>query len=158
MGRREIRETIFRLLFRVAFVGVDEMGEQTACFFADTEGQAALSDGDYIRDKLQNILDKLPELDDILAGQIEGWEIDRIGKVDLAILRLALFELLHDPDIPEGVAINEAVELAKKYGQDNSRAFVNGVLSKITRANAGTEIEDMQDGEPAPPEVVKSGL
>ena len=61
----------------------------------------------------------------------EGWQTKRMGKVDLTILRLAVYEIKYDEDIPTGVAINEAVELAKKFGQDSSPAFVNGVLAKF---------------------------
>jgi N utilization substance protein B len=131
MTRREIREQIFKLLFRVEFNQLEEMDEQTAFFFADEENVRALVAAEYIQTKLGMVLERLPELDQKLNEKAENWEVARMGKVDLTILRLALYEILYDDDIPEGVAINEAVELAKKYGQDNSRAFVNGVLSRF---------------------------
>jgi N utilization substance protein B len=132
MNRRELRNTIFQLLFRAEFYGAEEMGGQVAFFFDDEENARALASQDEIKAKLFKILDRKEELDKLLGERVEGWDVGRMGKVDLAILRLALYEMLYDEDIPEGVAINEAVELAKKYGQDNSRAFVNGVLSKYT--------------------------
>jgi N utilization substance protein B len=134
MNRRELRETIFKLLFRAECCGVEEMGEQVAFFFDDEENGRAVSRAEEIKAKLFAILERKTELDRLLGERVEGWDVGRMGKVDLAILRLALYEMLFDEDIPEGVAINEAVELAKKYGQDNSRAFVNGVLSRYASA------------------------
>ncbi|MCL2253548.1 MAG: transcription antitermination factor NusB [Lachnospiraceae bacterium] len=132
MNRREIREQIFKLLFRAEFNEREEMDEQTALYFDTDDNQDALLDADYIKIKLFKVLEQLPAIDQMLCEKVKGWDIDRMGKVDLTILRLAVYEIIHDVDIPEGVAINEAVELAKKFGQDNSKAFVNGVLSKFT--------------------------
>jgi N utilization substance protein B len=131
MNRREIREQIFKLLFRAEFNQPEEMDEQTAIFFDAEDNVKALSEADFIKEKLFKVLGQVPELDRMLSEKVEGWDIGRIGKVDLAILRLAIYEIKFDNEIPEGVAINEAVELAKKFGQDNSKAFVNGVLSKF---------------------------
>ena len=74
---------------------------------------------------------RVEEIDRKLDEVTEGWSVKRMGKVDLAVLRLAVYELLYDEDIPTGVAINEAVELCKKYGGEESPAFVNGVLAKL---------------------------
>ena len=73
----------------------------------------------------------LPEIDEAINGVAEGWKTGRMGKVELTILRLAVFELRHDAEIPDKVAINEAVELAKKFGGDDAPAFVNGILAKL---------------------------
>ena len=131
MSRREMREQIFKLLFRVEFNQREEMPEQEQFFFEDEENTAALKDCDQIRDKVNRIVDKLDEIDEKLNMTAEGWQTKRMGKVDLTILRLAVYEIKYDEDIPTGVAINEAVELAKKFGQDSSPAFVNGVLAKF---------------------------
>lgn len=77
------------------------------------------------------VLDKLDEIDEKIKKTSKGWSIDRIGKVELAILRLAVYEIEYDDDVPTGVAINEAVELAKTFGQKDSYSFVNGVLAKF---------------------------
>ena len=82
-------------------------------------------------EKFNRILDRLKQIDRVLNERVKGWDTGRMGKVDLAILRLAVYEVLFDEEIPTGVAINEAVELAKKYGQDSSPAFINGVLAKF---------------------------
>ena len=74
-------------------------------------------------------------LDNIIARHSRHWKLERIARMELAILRLALFELLHMPDVPAKVVINEAVELAKDFGDDNSGTFVNGVLDAVAREN-----------------------
>lgn len=131
MSRRELREQIFKLLFRIEFNSKEEMPEQTQFFFEEEENQANVSDTAYITEKFNKILEKLSEIDRILNEKVQGWNTDRMGKVDLTILRLAVYEILYDEEIPTGVAINEAVELAKKFGQDSSSSFVNGVLAKF---------------------------
>ena len=75
----------------------------------------------------------LETIDKEISEKATGWTIDRMGKVDLAIIRLAVYEILFDESIPVGVSINEAVELAKKYGRDESGSFVNGVLAKFAK-------------------------
>ena len=131
MSRRELREQIFKLLFRIEFNSREEMQEQTTFFFEEEENRAPEKDAALIEEKFNKILDKLEEIDAALNEKVQGWNTDRMGKVDLTILRLAVYELMHDDEVPTGVAINEAVELAKKFGQDSSPAFVNGVLAKF---------------------------
>ena len=75
----------------------------------------------------------LPEIDEKIAGAAKGWKLERIGKSDLSILRLGVYEMLYDDDIPVGVAINEAVELAKSFGENESASFINGILGKLAR-------------------------
>ena len=86
-----------------------------------------------ISDRTRLIEDKLPEIDKKIEELSVGWKKERIGKVELTILRLAIYEALYDDDVPAGVAINEAIELAKKYGGDDSPSFVNGILGKLTK-------------------------
>lgn len=135
MSRRELREQIFKLLFRVEFNKKEEMESQTTLFFEEEENKADVADTAYITEKFNKILDKLEEIDQILNEKVEGWDTGRMGKVDLSVLRLAVYEILFDEEIPTGVAINEAVELAKKFGQDSSPAFINGVLAKFAKTN-----------------------
>lgn len=131
MNRREQREQIFKLLFRVEFNEQSEMPQQCALFFEDEENAAAEKDVTYIQGKYEKIAQKLPEIDSMINETAKGWSTDRMGKVDLTIIRLAVYEIKFDEEIPAGVAINEAVELAKKFGQDSSASFVNGVLAKF---------------------------
>ena len=86
---------------------------------------------DYIVRKTEKIIAMIPELDSMVNEHAVGWQTDRMGKVDLTIIRLAVYEMKFDEDIPVSVAINEAVELAKRYGTENSPAFINGVLAKM---------------------------
>lgn len=131
MSRRELREHIFKLLFRVEFNAVEEMPEQLALYFEEEENQADEQDTKYITEKYEKILEKKDEIDAMLNAEAECWTTDRMGKVDLTLLRLAVYEIKYDDDVPAGVAINEAVELAKKFGQDASKSFVNGILAKF---------------------------
>lgn len=131
MGRRELREQIFLLLFRVEFNDISEMPEQIQMFLEDDEVKRSEKDVAYITGKYDRIMEKLPELDAQLNEKAESWDIGRMGKVELTVLRLALYEIKYDEDVPVSVAINEAVELAKKFGQDSSGAFVNAVLAKF---------------------------
>ena len=86
---------------------------------------------DSISSKYHKIAEKLEEIDNMLNERAENWNTARMGKVDLTILRLAVYEIAFDEDVPAGVAINEAVELAKKFGQDASSGFVNGILARF---------------------------
>lgn len=131
MSRRELREHIFKLLFRIEFNSLQEMPEQERFYFEDIN-EADDEDEAYISSKYQKIADKIEQIDEKINEKAENWNTARMGKVDLTILRLAVYEILYDEDIPAGVAINEAVELAKKFGQDASSAFVNGILAKFT--------------------------
>ena len=133
MTRTELREYVFKLLFRVEFNEPDDMPMQEELFFADDETVFSDKDKAFIVDKFERIKNMIPELDEALFAKAEGWNKNRMGKVELTIFRLAIYEILKDDTVPTGVAINEAVELAKKYGQDNSGSFVNGVLAKFTR-------------------------
>lgn len=130
MNRRELREQIFKLLFRVEFNSPEDMAEQEALFF-EQEDAAQGEDADHISYKFNEISRRIPEIDGLLNQKAEGWNTTRMGKVDLTILRLAVYEIRYDDSVPTGVAINEAVELAKKFGQEASAGFVNGILAKF---------------------------
>ena len=132
MSRRQMREHIFKLLFLLEFYQQDELDEQAQLYMDEVE-EAAPTEQEkaYIVEKFHKIEEALPQLDERLSQEASGWKLKRMNKVDLSILRLAFYEVLLDADIPTGVAINEAVELAKKFGGDDSPSFVNGVLAKI---------------------------
>lgn len=131
MGRRELREQIFKLLFRIEFNKREDMPEQEELFFQEEENAAGQKDEQYILKKYQDIVSKLEVIDDMINKTAKGWDTSRMGKVDLTLIRLAVYEIKYDSEIPTGVAINEAVELAKKFGQDNSPSFINGILAKF---------------------------
>jgi len=135
MGRHEQREQVFRLLFRESFHPSEDMDQQVKLFFEDEEmADISEKDMDYIAKKHSAIRSRLAELDTLLDEKVEGWNVARMGKVELAVLRLALYEMLYDEEVPEGVAIDEAVELAKTYGQGSAGSFVNAVLAKFVKA------------------------
>ena len=141
MNRSERREQVFRILFRCDFFPEKEYEEQAGYYFApeenvtpDDDDDTPLPDGEdaaQILEKCRAIWAKRGEIDEMINARAVGWTTERMGKVDVAILRLAVYEILFDEEVPTGVAINEAVELAKKYGQDESSSFINGVLAKF---------------------------
>ena len=130
MTRREIREQVFKMLFRVEFYNQEEMSEQIA-LCEDDACSWKEKDKTYIFEKVEKISEKIEEIDAKINEVSEGWKTGRMGKVDLTLIRLAVYEMLYEEDVPAKVAINEAVELAKQYGTDNSPSFVNGVLAKL---------------------------
>jgi N utilization substance protein B len=130
MTRRKLRENVFKMLFRAEFHEREDMEEQIALFEDETE-QMNEDDFSYISSKTNAILEQLPQIDELINEKSTGWKTSRMAKVDLTLIRLAVYEIKYDEDIPDKVAVNEAVELAKQYGTDESSAFVNGVLAKI---------------------------
>lgn len=131
MSRRELREQVFKLLFRIEFNDLEEMKEQCGLFFEDMDNPISEQGMTQIKEKYDRIMDRLQEIDKQINEHAKGWTTDRMAKVDLTIIRLGVYEILYDETVPNGVAINEAVELAKKFGQDSSYSFVNGVLARF---------------------------
>lgn len=129
MTRREIREQIFLKLFQIEFHPEEDLGEQLK--YLDNEEMEETKDTEYIQKKIDDIAAKVEEIDKIIDDAAKGWKTTRMGKVDLTLIRLAVYEIRYEESIPTGVAINEAVELAKKYGAEESPGFINGVLAKI---------------------------
>jgi len=148
MTRRTFREHCFKILFCAEFYPDPEAGEQIRDYFlsgreeeTDSEGktevvhEVALSpeEEEEVRVRVDAVLSRMDEIDGELREVMEGWKIGRVGKAELAILRLAVYEMKYDEKVPEKVAINEAVELAKKFCGEESPAFVNGILAKLIR-------------------------
>lgn len=132
MGRREMREHIFKLLFLGEFNETEEMPEQIQLYF---EGLSDLQPTEqaYMENKYTLVKEHLEEIDALLNEKSAGRKTKRMSKVDLNILRLAVYEMKYDEDVPVKVAINEAVEISKSFGGDDSASFVNGILGKIAR-------------------------
>ena len=130
MRRREQREHIFKLLFMTEFNAEGEMPEQLSLYF---EGLEELTEEEQaaMQQKYEQIKEHLSEIDGEINAYSQGWKTSRMNRVDLTALRLAYYEMKFDEDIPVGVAINEAVELAKLFGGEDSGSFVNGVLARI---------------------------
>ncbi|NLL69849.1 MAG: transcription antitermination factor NusB [Epulopiscium sp.] len=131
MSRRLAREQVFKLLFQINFTHtIEEANEQIELYFAENTELEEL-DTHFILGETRGVLEYQDKIDTILEKYAEGWKISRMGRVDVAILRLAIYEIFYNPEIPIRVSINEAVELAKKFGEDSSPAFINGILGKI---------------------------
>lgn len=135
MTRHEMRECIFCLLFQNEFYTPEEFDEQMENFLEHfhfpEEQRISEKDEQEVRDKVERLFSYLPDIDKKIEAKAKGWKLDRIARAELAILRLAVYESLYDEAVPVGVAVNEAVELAKQYGEDNGAVFVNGILGKI---------------------------
>ena len=140
MRRREQREHIFKLLFMTEFNSEEEMSEQLSLYF-DTLEELSEKDQEYMSRKYRHVLEKLDEIDALLNETSNGWKTKRMSRVDLTALRLAVYELKYDKDVPTGVAINEAVELAKRFGGETSGSFVNGILGKIANSESEEKSE-----------------
>ena len=130
MTRRALRENIFKILFKLEFNEVNEMKEQIDYSLSDM-GDIQDEDRVYIIDKTNKIISLIDEIDPVIENISQGWKIGRLGKAELAILRLAIYEMKYDEDIPFKVAINEAVELTKRYCNQDAGSFINGVLAKV---------------------------
>ena len=142
------------MLFCTDFYPPEEAGEQIEDYFlsgteeeTDENGntetvhlvELSKEEEEECRSRVDTILEKLPEIDRILEGVAEGWRLGRMGRVELTILRLACFEIRFDETVPDKVAINEAVELTKKYSVADDAKFVNGVLSTLLKNRDGGE-------------------
>lgn len=131
MRRHELREQVFRLLFCVEFHSEEEMPAQARLYIQNTEVITKEDDAEYISERFESVRDKIAEIDKLINERTTGWDTTRMGKVELTVLRLAIYEIMFDEEIPTNVSINEAVELAKTYGQENSGSFVNAILAKF---------------------------
>lgn len=128
--RSELREATFLILFRAAFFDAQELRFQIEDFFSDEEFFSE-KEKKYVSDKVLKIAGKITVLDEKLDEVSVGWKTKRMTKVDLTILRLACYEILFEESVPVATSINDAVELAKNYGTENSGSFVNGILAKV---------------------------
>ncbi|MDD6208476.1 MAG: transcription antitermination factor NusB [Clostridiales bacterium] len=141
MSRRELREHMLRMLYQQEFHQTNTRAEQLELYFDNLDmtvededkkvKEPTQEEKDYLTGRLEKIMECLPEIDEAISQVSEGWTLSRMGCIERTVLRLAFYEMNYDEEVPVGVAINEAVELAKKYGQENSSGFVNGILAKL---------------------------
>ena len=124
MNRTEQREQAFCLVFQSLF-----NNDETLAIYE--ENVAAV--GDFARELFEGVSSKEQELDDVINKYSKGWKANRLPKVNLAILRLAIYEIKYLEDVPNSVAINEAVELAKKYSGEGDYSFINGILGSVAK-------------------------
>jgi transcription antitermination protein NusB len=131
LSRRSAREAVFKTLFQA-----DITGESPETVLAQELMQESIpqeSDKEFARGMILGIAERIHQLDEALAPHLKKWALKRLPFTDRAILRLAIYEILFDSEVPAAVSINEALELAKKYSDEKSAAFINGVLDKIFR-------------------------
>lgn len=130
MGRKASREIAMKLLYQLEIQKEDREMQIKA-----TLDENVLTDNDksYVMHVVTGVLDNITYIDKVIEKHLKGWKLNRIPKVDLSILRLAIFEVCFREDIPYNVSVNEAVELAKKYSSDDAGAFINGILSKVPK-------------------------
>ncbi len=127
MNRRKARELAFTLIYELG-VQADKTADE---IIADTACEQEFSPDDYIRSVVSGIEKEKDSLDALISENAVGWKLERISGVSLAIMRLAVYEMLNLDDVPFNVAINEAVELAKKYDHEKAPKFINGILNTI---------------------------
>jgi N utilization substance protein B len=132
MARRLAREAAMSLLYQRIFSERYDIDELKG--MVDNELELDERDISYIEDIIEGCNRNMEKIDNIIRRNSKGWKFERISKVDLSILRLALYEILYRDDIPESVSINEAVELAKKYGGEKTGSFINGILGSFIRS------------------------
>lgn len=131
MGRRQAREGTMKLLYQME-INEDFSDDALLLFLENFTFDS--SESDYINNAITVIRENLVYIDDIIKGHLEGWEINRIARIDLSILRIAIYEILYRKDIPVEVSINEAIENSKKYSGEDSFRFINGVLGEVVRS------------------------
>lgn len=130
MNRTAIRESAFKLIYSLEIQKYNDLNEQIDVYF-ESENIENKEAKEYIEDAVLGIENHKEEILGLIERNLKSdWKIDRISRIDLSILKLAIYEIQYK-DIPFKVVINEAVELAKKYGEDSSKNFVNGILASI---------------------------
>lgn len=132
MDRSLAREIAMKMLYAASLGGEESMNE----VLEQSEQADTLSGSDktFLENLVYGVQSHQEELDDVIGQYAQGWALNRLAKVDLTILRMAVYELKYMPEVPVGAAINEAVELAKAYGEDKSAGFINGILGSVARA------------------------
>lgn len=151
MTRSEARETALQIVFEMGFgspfaaanwrlsdEGFESLAEQGGVFELPADKESR----EFIRELVENVANNADEIDGYIAKYSKGWQINRLSRVCLAVLRLCICELRYMDDVPAAVAINEAVELSRKYDEDEAPAFVNGVLGAYYRGEHGEQPKD----------------
>lgn len=133
MNRKKSREVTMKLLFQIS-INKEEVQEAIHGFLDNHEEKSEDIDIDYVQRVLDGVLENLTEIDNYIEQYLINWKMNRISRINLAILRICTYELLFEKDIPGKVSVNEAIELAKKFSEESSVSFVNGVLDKIIKS------------------------
>ncbi|MDD5713199.1 MAG: transcription antitermination factor NusB [Smithellaceae bacterium] len=138
--RRKAREVALQVLYKLDIVDID-VEEALTLFWQNFEATDEAKE--FSSFLVRGAWEKRGEIDDLISGCSENWSISRMSKVDKSILRLSVFELLYCPDVPPKVTLNEAIELGKTFGSENSGAFINGILDALyARLRDGKTLEE----------------
>ena len=141
MSRTLAREDAFKMIFEMRITG--SQPETVLAYLCETassdnemwaQRSVTRENLEYIQTVVNGVEENMESINDAISSKLKKWSIDRISKVDLSILQLAVFEILYIEDIPSKVSVNEAVNLAKKYGENNSSGFINGVLGSVLKS------------------------
>ena len=132
MNRKKSREIAMELLFGMT-LSKNTLEETIETFIEDYEMNLKTIDLEYIKEILAKVEENINEIDKKIEGSLINWKLDRISKVNISILRLAIAEMMYLEDVPEKVAINEAIEITKKYSDEKSVSFINGVLDRAIK-------------------------
>ena len=135
MSRKTARETAMKTLFQMELNGEYDLDNVNI----NEEELLGEADSAYIEGLVRGVSEKLEEIDVIIEKHSKSWKISRLPKVDLSILRIAIYEIMHMEDIPMQVSINEAIEIAKKYSTADSSKFINGLLGAYAKEMSGTD-------------------
>jgi N utilization substance protein B len=145
LTRRDIREKALQSLFQLSVN--DELSKEEAMQQALTSENELVDEVEtvlvpsYLDMLVSGVMEKQDEIDEKIKSHLENWSLDRLAKTDLIIIRVAIFEMMYVSDVPDRVALNEALEITKKYSDEKSRKFVNGVLANIVNENNEDEAE-----------------
>lgn len=131
MSRKVARESTMKLLYEMEMN--KEFSEEKIEDFLSYKDYSK-NEIDYIKDIAENFIEKKDKIDELIDKNVKNWSLDRLSKVDLSILRIAVYEIYYREDIPKEVSINEAVEIAKKYSTDESSKFINGILGGLVES------------------------
>ena len=142
-SRKNARKHAFHLIFQFPYYPAWDaqlLASAMANYYdgLEEDDRPRGSEAEYILRAVTGAMDRMPQLDGVISEFLQDWTVERLNRVDLALMRLAIYEMLCEEDVPFGVAINEAVELAKDYGADESPAFINGVLDGVINSLAET--------------------
>lgn len=130
MGRKIARESTMKLLYQMQLN--EDFSQDAVEIFFDNNSLNSEEDA-YIREVVNGVKDNIEQIDGFIEKYTEGWKIKRIAKIDLSILRIAIYEILYKQEIPPQVSINEAIDIAKKYSTDESSKFINGLLGTFLK-------------------------
>ena len=131
MSRKSAREIAFKVVFGYSFQLEEDINNLYIRY--KEQDEIANDDQEYIEDVINGVKNNLSSIDEKIKAHLKDWDFKRLSQVDIAILRISIYEILYREDIPKKVSVNEAIELAKSFGEDSSSKFINGILAEIIK-------------------------